>query len=312
METQYQHVKQDAFVLKTKNENLLRELEQANAERTSTLEKLSADEKTKRIALENEIKKLNSECARLRSMRDGLQVKCDTLSASKQKSSKEQEILQQTINNQAEFASILLEDVKRLKAVIAAETTDDELYRSALFALDLELMKKNGKEMIVAEYETLVKSLQSELESLKTTSNPTDSDVHSQLAQLQSKLDRFYRLFPDVDSQKSIDDLVMKLDASKKSEMVICAELEQLVTSYNSLSDTQKRNLDLLSSKDAEIASLLQKLEAVAKENVNNQVIALQKAHQKQQKLIRKFEETELLFCVLGHLENNHKSILPS
>ena len=223
---QADYLRADVENQRQKVDQLNQELEQLRIERRSFMDRVLAEEASRRAALEGEMKKLESDLARIRNIRDQLQAALDVEKSKNKRDDEANTDLRLNANVNKERIRCLLEDLRRMKARMAAFGGDEKLLTDVLFACEAEMQGMQSEEEIqreVPKMQSLVERLQGRADEAEralalarrdldsSTRGGTESqltaDFHKRELELQQdlektkrKLHRYEARFADADS----------------------------------------------------------------------------------------------------------------
>ncbi|KAJ3019352.1 UNVERIFIED_CONTAM: E3 ubiquitin-protein ligase bre1 [Siphonaria sp. JEL0065] len=307
-------IAQDLYMTNKKRaDDLLLEGAEMKAEQRKYFDQVDTEEAAKRKVLENELKKMETDLARVRSHRDGLSEAAQLQKEKDAFETHQQKEIMFLAGSQKSKIQELESKIERLKMKLVTNDTDTFLREFFYGKPKQEEGDTDLEENIFSELrkrldasEAKANELERLLRSFENASQETlekqqllfaESTVRSELEKVKEQLASL-----DPEASKTVAELEVKIDFYQKSEARLIQEIEMLSAAWTDLETQNQRKVFNLAEKEDQILKLIlertkfdQKCERLTKERnmINNQVIALKRQSERQLEQIRKLEERE-------------------
>ncbi|KAI9004250.1 hypothetical protein BC832DRAFT_559107 [Gaertneriomyces semiglobifer] len=315
LEEEYRYHVDDNVMLKRKLESLTKEIEDLKADRRKYAEDLEAEENSRRKTLENEMRKLEADLARIRGLRDSLQQSLDLRSSKDDIELTHVEEIRALANNRLHRIVTLEAEVQRLKMRMAAETGDRALLQYFDESSEENPLEDLRRKLNAAD--TKIKSLEEMIESLRTdpkSADPQEQDVRHVEAHETSTTedrallgesanpDKAHLVMQLQEQEETIIKLRVKIEFYEKSETRLLSEIESIGKAWSELEGRSSAKVVDLTKKEEQLLKLVaektkleQKCAAYAREKTahGNVSIALKRQSDKQLEQIRLLDQKE-------------------
>ncbi|KAJ3186364.1 E3 ubiquitin-protein ligase bre1 [Gaertneriomyces sp. JEL0708] len=315
LEEEYRYHVDDNVMLKRKLESLTKEIEDLKADRRKYAEDLEAEENSRRKTLENEMRKLEADLARIRGLRDSLQQSLDLRSSKDDIELTHVEEIRALANNRLHRIVTLEAEVQRLKMRMAAETGDRALLQYFDESSEESPLEELRRKLNAAE--TKIKSLEEMIESLRVDpkfADPQEPDVRhveaheTTAAEYKASLgesadpDKAHLAMQLQEQEETIIKLRVKIEYYEKSETRLLSEIESIGKAWSELEGRSSAKVVDLTKKEEQLLKLVaektkleQKCAAYAREKTahGNVSIALKRQSDKQLEQIRLLDQKE-------------------
>ncbi|ORY39878.1 hypothetical protein BCR33DRAFT_699670 [Rhizoclosmatium globosum] len=307
---------------KKRADELQVEVAEMRSEQKKLFDTIETEERDRRKVLEGELKKLETDLARVRTHRDSLQ---EAAQIQKEKESLEvhhhKEIMFLAGSQKSKIQE-LESKIERLKLELARNNVDGFLREyfasdamtdgdSNVFSelkrrLDISEGKVSDLEQLLRSFENTTRDLREKQEILFS-----ESELRSELEKVKSELASV-----NPEATKAVAELEIKIDFYQKSEVRLVQEIESLSAAWTDLETQNQSKVFNLAEKEEQILKLItertkfdQKCEKLTRERnmINNQVIALKRQSERQLEQIRRLEERERLLT--GQLNSLEKDL---
>ncbi|KAI7817581.1 hypothetical protein BC939DRAFT_326728 [Gamsiella multidivaricata] len=321
--SQMQYARNDAEHYRNEATKLKVDLEELYLSRRKFMENLEMEEKSRRAALEGELKKLESDISRLRDSRDRFQQMYEARCTKDDYEMQQNQEIRKIANTRKDRITTLATDIQRLQIMLAANTGDKDAFAFYLngptdksFLDDLRNKLRNSEEQI--------KALNVELEASKEAAShlrelgkATLSEKHLkvQVKELTTKLTEFENLIgnntkdpvkalmANIEAKdETIRVLEQKVQAHEAVQAPLLNELHTVATAWGQLEEATSRKVIDLAQKEDLIYKLLSdktrqeskcNLLIRAKDASANMTAVMKRQSDMQLDQIRKLEERE-------------------
>ncbi|KAJ3326207.1 E3 ubiquitin-protein ligase bre1 [Boothiomyces sp. JEL0866] len=294
----------------------LLEVEALQSQRRTFIEQIRTDEEKRRKIMEADLKKSESEMARLRIARDNLQKTLDSQVAKEQADNKTKEDIKALSEARKSRIISLESELARLKMYIASEIGEPSLI--AFFNESPDTNPYNSAQEEIRKLSTKIKQLEKTIDSMPNSVDANIKQLHiveEELVEKTKELEKYIQLVGPLDgniessisaklSQKEqeLNNIKQKFDYYQKSEQRLISELEALGKAWSKLEEQNSKRVASLQEKEEQLerisvekSKLEQKVSLLTKQNTtqNNMTIAQKRQSEKQLEQIRKLEELE-------------------
>ena len=262
---------------------------------------MNEDEKARRTALEAEIQKLNDDLNRVRQVRDSMQRSLEVEKAKAKKEDEEKKDLRLLVESNRERMRCLLEDLKRVKLMVASQSGDARFYQDVLVSCDIQDSDKKELPKMKGLLESLRERAEIAERQLSESKNDADrlAGLSKQISDLETKLRHYESIFGDLteasdgslkaqlaQKQKLIDQLELKVKTLEMTQDGVLKEIDAISNSHTELEARLSQQSQLLASKEENLVKLAaeklkydQKIALVMKDRdaQSNVAIALKK-----------------------------------
>ncbi|KAI9328289.1 hypothetical protein BDR26DRAFT_874249 [Obelidium mucronatum] len=311
LEARLEQANQSSLLYKKRADDLQIELSELKADQRKFMDSIESEELARRKVLENELKKMETDLARVRTHRDNL---AEQAQLQKEKDAFEVHQHKEVMflaGSQKSKIQELESKIERLKMKLVANDadsflrefflggeegeameTDENVFSELKKRLDASEAKANELERLLRSFENATRDMREKQEVLFS-----ESSLRSELERVRAEL---ASLNPE--ASKTVADLEVKIELYQKSEARLIQEIEMLSAAWTDLETQNQRKVFNLAEKEDQIIKLIsertkfdQKCERLTKERnmINNQVIALKRQSERQLEQIRKLEERE-------------------
>ncbi|KAJ3261969.1 putative choline transporter, neither null mutation nor overexpression affects choline transport [Boothiomyces macroporosus] len=277
----------------------LLEVEALQSQRRTFIEQIRTDEEKRRKIMEADLKKSESEMARLRIARDNLQKNLDAQLAKEAADSKTKEDIKALSEARKSRIIGLESELARLKMHIASEIGEPSLI--AFFNENPDANPYSAAQEEISRLNSKIKQLEKTIDSMP---NSVDANikqlniVEEELVEKTKELEKYIQLVGPLDSniessmsaklqqkEQELNNIKQKFDYYQKSEQRLISELEALGKAWSKLEEQNSKRKSRLEQK----VSLMTKQTTTQ----SNMTIAQKRQSEKQLEQIRKLEELE-------------------
>ncbi|KAJ3030036.1 UNVERIFIED_CONTAM: E3 ubiquitin-protein ligase BRE1A [Siphonaria sp. JEL0065] len=324
-------IAQDLYMTNKKRaDDLQLEVAEMKAEQRMYLDQVDNEEAAKRKVLENELKKMEADLARVRNHRDGLSEAAQLQKEKDAFDTHQQKEIMFLAGSQKSKIQELESKIERLKMKLVTNDTDAFL-REFFYG---KPKQEEGEAMNTDLEGNIFSELRKRLDASEAKANELEHLLRSFENASQETLEKQQLLFSentvrlelekvkeqlaslDPEASKTVAELEVKIDFYQKSEARLIQEIEMLSAAWTDLETQNQRKVFNLAEKEDQILKLIsertkfdQKCERLTKERnmINNQVIALKRQSERQLEQIRKLEERER--GLIGQLQTLEKDL---
>ncbi|KAJ3315644.1 putative choline transporter, neither null mutation nor overexpression affects choline transport [Boothiomyces sp. JEL0838] len=294
----------------------LLEVEALQSQRRTFIEQIRTDEEKRRKIMEADLKKSESEMARLRIARDNLQKNLDAQLAKEATDSKTKEDIKALSEARKSRIIGLESELARLKMHIASEIGEPSLI--AFFNENPDANPYSTAQEEISRLNSKIKQLEKTIDSMP---NSVDANikqlniVEEELVEKTKELEKYIQLVGPLDSniessmsaklqqkEQELNNIKQKFDYYQKSEQRLISELEALGKAWSKLEEQNSKRVASLQEKEEQLEKLSleksrleQKVSLMTKQTTtqSNMTIAQKRQSEKQLEQIRKLEELE-------------------
>ncbi|KAG0207534.1 E3 ubiquitin-protein ligase bre1 [Mortierella sp. GBA30] len=320
---QVQYARNDAEHYRNEASKLRTDLEELHLGRRKFMESLESEERSRRSALEGELKKLESDISRLRDSRDRFQQMYEARCTKDDYEMQQNQEIRKIANTRKDRITTLATDIQRLQIMLAANTGDKDAFAFYLngpsdksFLDDLRNKLRISEEQIEAlNIELAVaKEAASHLRELEEVTL-SERRLKMQVEELTAKLTKLEGLLgPNTEDpvnaltktiqakDAAIRALELKVQAHEAVQAPLLSELHTVATAWGQLEEATSRKVIELAQKEDLIYKLLSdktrqeskcNLLIRAKDASANMTAVMKRQSDMQLDQIRKLEERE-------------------
>ncbi|GJJ72731.1 E3 ubiquitin-protein ligase BRE1 [Entomortierella parvispora] len=267
-----QYIQNEAEHYRNEATKLRSDLDELHLTRRDFMDKLESEEKSRRVALEEELKKQENEISGLRYSRDRYQQMYEARCTMDDYEMQQNQEIRKIANTRKDRIATLATDIQRLKTMLAAKTDDKDAFAFYLSGpTDKSYLDHLEEKLKVSEAQ--IKDLTTELEATKEASSELQSlfgvtvseyrlkaesiDLTAKLTKLQrlvgpSGEDPVKTLMKTIKTQaERIQQLEQKVQALETVQAPLLSELETVATEWDKLrEETSRKVIDLAQKED--------------------------------------------------------------
>ncbi|KAG0219993.1 E3 ubiquitin-protein ligase bre1 [Mortierella sp. NVP41] len=320
---QMQYARNDADHYRGEAIKLRADLEELHLSRRKFMESLESEEKSRREALEEELKQLEGEISRLRDSRDRFQQMYEARCTKDDYEMQQNQEIRKIANTRKDRITTLATDIQRLQIMLAANTGDKDAFAFYLTgSYDKSFLDDLRNKLRASEEH--IRALSMELEATKEAASElrdmeevtlSEKRLKAQVEQLTAKLNNMERLLGSgaedpvkalmatiKSKEEAIQVLEMKVQAHETVQAPLLNELHTVATAWGQLEEATSRKVIDLAQKEDMIYKLLSdktrqeskcNLLIRAKDASANMTAVMKKQSDVQLDQIRKLEERE-------------------
>ncbi|KAG0221631.1 E3 ubiquitin-protein ligase bre1 [Mortierella sp. GBA43] len=164
---QMQYARNDAEHYRNETSKLKKDLEELYLGRRQFMEGLETEEKSRRVSLENELKKYESEISRLRDSRDRFQQMYEARCTKDDYEMQQNQEIRKIANTRKDRITTLATDIQRLQIMLAANTGDKDAFAFYIAGSSIEKSFLDDLRNKQSSSEEQIKVLRHEIEAYK-------------------------------------------------------------------------------------------------------------------------------------------------
>ncbi|KAF9963091.1 E3 ubiquitin-protein ligase bre1 [Mortierella alpina] len=320
---QMQYARNDAEHYRSEATKLRADLEELHLGRRKFMESLENEERSRRAALEGELKKLESNISRLRDSRDRFQQMYEARCTKDDYEMQQNQEIRKIANTRKDRITTLATDIQRLQIMLAANTGDKDAFAFYLHGShDKSYLDDLKNKLRVSEEQ--IETLSGELSAAKEAASQlreledvtlSERRLKAQVEELTAKLNRLEGLLgsnPEDPAKaltatiqakdEAIRALELKVQAHEAVQAPLLNELHTVATAWGQLEEATSRKVIELAQKEDLIYKLLSdktrqeskcNLLIRAKDASANMTAVMKRQSDMQLDQIRKLEERE-------------------
>lgn len=276
--TQMQYARNDAEHYRNEAMKLKTDLEDLHLSRRKFMESLESEEKSRREALEEELKKLEGDISRLRDSRDRFQQMYEARCTKDDYEMQQNQEIRKIANTRKDRITTLATDIQRLQIMLAANTGDRDAFTFYLTGSHDKSFLDDLKNKLKAAEEH-IRGLSMELEASKEAASQlreieevtlSEKRLRAQVEELTTKLNSLERLVGSgaedpikaltatiKSREEAIQVLEMKVQAHETVQAPLLNELHTVATAWGQLEEATSRKVIELAQKEDMIIKLL-------------------------------------------------------
>ncbi|KAF9283306.1 E3 ubiquitin-protein ligase bre1 [Mortierella alpina] len=320
---QIQSVRHDADFYRGEVLKLRTDLDDLHASRRKFVDTLESEEKNRRATLEAELKKLDSDIARVSESRDRFQLMYENRCTKDDYEVQQNQEIRKIANTRKDRITALTVDIQRLQAMLATNSEDWDAYAFYYKGPDDKAMAQELKTNL-QETEKQLNGLTMELEASKETVlqlrdlaavRVSEMQLQEQVTTLSAKVatldnlvgsgadDSIKELVATIEAREAaIKRLELKVQAHEAVQAPLLNELHTVATAWGQLEEaTSRRGIDLAQKEDLIFKLLSDKTRQEskcshlvrAKEQSANMTAVMKRQSDMQLDQIRRLEERE-------------------
>ncbi|KAG0377029.1 E3 ubiquitin-protein ligase bre1 [Mortierella sp. AD032] len=276
--TQMQYARNDAEHYRGEAVKLKSDLEDLHLSRRKFMESLESEEKSRREALEEELKKLEGDISRLRDSRDRFQQLYEARCTKDDYEMQQNQEIRKIANTRKDRITTLATDIQRLQIMLAANTGDKDAFAFYLTSSYDKSFLDDLRNKLKAS-EDHIRGLSMELEANKEAASQlremeevtlSEKRLKAQVEELTTKLRNLERLVGTgaedpvkalmatiKSKEEAIHVLEMKVQAHETVQAPLLNELHTVATAWGQLEEATSRKVIELAQKEDMIIKLL-------------------------------------------------------